>query len=110
MKIIDTNLEWLENTFVKLFTFLTFSHVYIIILIELVLTIYNWIKTKKVPWIHLGLFAFPLVIIESSFIGTCAEFMRTSIYVLPFAYIALATYIDMLIQNKNVEKFKRRRY
>lgn len=76
--------------------FITFSHVYCIVAIEFIIVIYKWIKDKKVPWIHCGLFGFPFVIILSSFIGTNAEFMRTSICVMPFAYVSIAIYIDYI--------------
>ena len=85
---------------VALFKFITFSHIYAIIAIEFILVVYYWIKDKKVPWVHCGLFGFPFVIVFSSFVGTCGEFMRTSICALPFAYISIATYIDMLSKNK----------
>ena len=105
-KIVDSNLKWLQNVLVELFVFITFEHVYIVIGIEFALLVYNWVKTKKVPWTHLGLFAFPLVIIESSFIGTCSEFMRTAICALPFAYISIAIYFDMLTTNKVIKEEK----
>lgn len=85
------------------FSFITFSHVYIIMAIEFILIVYKWIKDKKVPWIHCGLLGFPLVIIFSAFIGTCGEFMRTSISVLPFAYVSMAIYADA-ISKYNEEK------
>lgn len=82
------------------FSIITFSHVYVIMGIEFILIIYKWIKYKKVPWIHCGLFGFPFVIVFSSFIGTCSEFMRTSICCLPFAYVSIAIYANMISQGK----------
>lgn len=93
---IDTNLNWLKNTLTVLFEFITFAHIYIIICIEFVLFIYYWIKNKSVPWINCVFFAFQLAIIVSTFIGTNAEFMRTALCVLPFAYICVAIYIDKI--------------
>ena len=83
------------------FLILKMIHVYIITLIQLIIGIYKWIKNKKVPWIDLGLFAFMFATLFTTFIGTNAEFMRTSICVLPFAYIAIALYINSCI---NLEK------
>lgn len=94
-KIVNAELQWLSNT-MQIFTFVTFAHSYLAIFIEFLLLIYQWVRDKKVPWIHFGLFAFPLIIIVSSFVGTNAEFMRTSICALPFTYISLATFAEML--------------
>ncbi len=99
-KIVNSKLQWLSNTLMELFTFVTFAHSYLAIFIEFILLIYLWIKDKKVPWIHFGLFAFPLIIIVSSFVGTCAEYMRTAICALPFTYISLAIFADMLFSCK----------
>ncbi len=92
---------WLHDTMPLLFNIITFAHAYIAILIELILLIYRWIKNKKVPWLDCGLFAFPLVIIMSSFIGTNAEFMRTAICCVPFTYISYVLLIYNIINNKS---------
>lgn len=74
------------------------------ILAELGIMIYKWIKEKKVPWIHAGIFAFSFTIMVSSFIGTNAEYMRTSIGVVPFLYLSVAIFIDYLYRiKKNCE-------
>lgn len=99
LKLVNSNLKWIRVV-MKLFTFITLAQSYITILIEFVLLIYLWIKNKKVPWIHFGLFAFPLIIIISSFIGTNAEFMRTAICALPFTYISLIMFLDKLFSYK----------
>lgn len=88
--------------FPDLFSVINFGHVYIVMTINLILTILSWIKNKKVPFIYGGLSAFPLVIIFSSFIGTCAEFMRTAICCIPFVYISIFFFLNEL--NKNSEK------
>lgn len=101
IRIDDTNMQM---TIRKLFTFIAFIHVYIIIVVEFVWLIYRWIEDKKVPWIHCGLFAFPFVIVFSSFIGTCAEYMRTAICVLPFIYVTIAIGVNKLLSyGKNKE-------
>ncbi len=101
IRIDDTNIQMVIR---KLYTFISFIHVYIIIAIEFVWLIYRWIKDKKVPWIHCGLFAFPFVIVFSSFIGTCAEYMRTAICVLPFIYVTLAIYTNKICSYQIKEK------
>lgn len=78
---------WIHNALHKSFAIITFLHVYLLIAIEIILMIVKWVKSKKVPWIYCGLFFFPLVIVVSSFIGTCGEFMRTACCCVPFAYL-----------------------
>ncbi len=102
-KIVNPELKWLEFTITKLFVFITFTHCYICIIIQLILSIYKWIKSKQVPWINLGLFAFPLVIIISTFIGTNAEFMRTAVCAVPFTYISIAMLADKLFDYKKIK-------
>jgi len=74
-----------------------FSYIYFLIIMELIITLYKWIKEKIVPWLHIGIFGFSFAIMLSTFIGTNAEFMRTSIGVLPFFYMALAMLIDYIL-------------
>ena len=78
------------------FTYILITFVYFMIIVELIITLYKQIKEKTVPWIHMGIFGFSFAIMLSSFIGTNAEFMRTSIGVLPFFYMALAMLIDYI--------------
>lgn len=84
------------NAIDSTFNIINFAICYIILLIEFVIILVEWIKSKNVPWIHCGLFGFPLVIIGSSFIGTNAEFMRTSLCVLPFMYISISLLLEHL--------------
>ncbi len=102
-QIINPEIEWVGSTITKLFVFITFAHCYICIIIQLILSIYKWIKSKQVPWINLGLFAFPLVIIISTFIGTNGEFMRTAICAVPFTYISIAMLADKLFDYKKAK-------
>ncbi len=91
----------LTNNIIKGFTFLNFLMVFVIVIIEAILTIYRWIKNKEPNWINLGLFGFLVAILYTSFVGTNAEFMRTAICVVPFSYIAIGTLI-----NDFMEKYK----
>ncbi len=77
---------------------ITFASVYLAIIIEFIIFIYKWIKDKKIPWLDGGLFAFPLVIVASTFIGTNAEFMRTAICAVPFTFITYILLISRIIK------------
>lgn len=99
---------WLHSTLLNYFTPITFLISYITIIIQAIVAIICWIKRKKPPWIKLGLFAFPLVIIFSSFVGTCDEFMRTSICAVPFVYISIVYFIISIIYVKNIIKFNKK--
>ncbi len=79
--------SFIRDTVLNSFALLTFMHVYILICVQIFMTIVEWVKTRKIPWIHCGLFVFPMVIVLSSFMGTCAEFMRTAACCVPFAYL-----------------------
>ncbi len=92
--------EWLYMAIVNTFDLFTFGHIYILFFIEFLLTIFLWVKNKKIPWINLGLFAFPCAIVFSSFIGTSGEFMRTAICCVPFAYISLCLLIDSVYRKE----------
>ncbi len=99
-RLIDdtTNIQY---NFINSFMFLKFSTVYLILIIEAVISIYKWIKNKKPSWIDLGLFGFITATLVISFIGTNSEFMRTAICVVPFSYIAIGKIISDC-----VEKYK----
>lgn len=90
--------NWLISGMDASFLNITFLHVYIITLIQLILTIFKWIKNKSIPWINAGLFAFPFIIVLSSFVGTCFEFMRTSVCCVPFTFISIAMITDFGIK------------
>lgn len=83
------------------FMFVKFSTIYFIIAIEGILSIYKWIKNKKPSWIHLGIFGFTTAIVITAFIGTNAEFMRTSLCALPYCYMSIG-----LIISECVERYK----
>lgn len=84
------------NLIIPMFGIIYFHTVYWIIALELLLIFYYIFKKKQLPIINLGLFAFPTVIIISTFFGTNAEYMRTSICVLPFVYFIIAYEISNL--------------
>ena len=88
-------------TMYQSFSIINFFHVYLIMLIQLILSIKNWIIEKKPNWFNLGFFAFPFVIILSSFIGTCSEFMRTSIACIPFTHVSFIYLVHLLFKNKD---------
>lgn len=85
-------LNWKYNA-IKSFSFLKFSSVYLILILEAGVSIFKWIKYRKIDWIHLGLFGFIGTMLFTSFVGTNAEFMRTAICVVPFSYMALGSLI-----------------
>lgn len=72
-----------------LFAGLTIGHVYIVGLIELVFSLREMIKHKPVPWIDFGIAGFIMAILISVYIGTYAEYMRSTIYILPFMYLGI---------------------
>lgn len=97
----------LENVIYKVFEeffIIKFSTIFIIVVIEGIIGFYKWIKEGKPSWIHLGLFGFIFVILVTAFIGTNAEFMRTSICSLPFVYISIALLISDSIERYKLEK------
>lgn len=100
--VYKDNSQMYEEAMKRTFSFITFLHVYGAIAINGVLVIYKWIIDKKVPWIYFGLFGFLSAIVITSFVGTCAEWMRTAQCVLPFTYISLAVYISFMTKEKEV--------
>ena len=76
----------------------TIGSVYVIMLIELIIVCYYWIK-KKNSWIHLGFFGFLIGTVLTTVIGTNAEFPRTMILVLPIEIICISIYLNILIKN-----------
>lgn len=95
-----SELSNVRGNFIKSFTFFRFSTVYLIMIMEAIMSIYKWIKNKKPDWIHLGLFGFIMAMLFTSFTGTNAEFMRTAICVLPFSYLALGIIIYEAVDKK----------
>lgn len=74
-----------------------FIHIYLICVIELVIIVKNLLKRKD-TWVHLGIAGFLLSISLTSIWGTCGEWGRTAICVLPYAYLAIAIYMQFLIE------------
>lgn len=100
---INPNYSWLHESLYSSFALLTFFHIYILVFIEMCLMIIKWVKSKKIPWTYCGLFSFPLVIIVSSFIGTCGEYMRTAACCVPFAYLIFIMLIyDFFIKKERI--------
>lgn len=91
--------------FLNSFRIINFTDIYILIIIESSITLYYLFKYHKVNWLHLGLFASMFLIVFTTFIGTNAEFMRTAICVLPFAYVSLGLVFKNILEiykRKNV--------
>ncbi len=72
------------------------AHLYAIMFIELIIAIALWVKTKRPPWVHLGLAIFVWGIVCSTVLATCDEYPRTLICTLPLAYFACAGYATKL--------------
>lgn len=72
-----------------LFTGPKIGHVYILGVISLLLTVKRWIRTGECPYIWLGVCGLTAGIFLSVYIGTYSEFMRSTVYVLPFFYFGL---------------------
>lgn len=80
----------------------TIGSVYVIMLIELIIVCYYWIK-KKNSWIHLGFFGFLIGTVLTTVIGTNAEFPRTMILVLPIEIICISIYLNILIKKYSLD-------
>lgn len=87
---------WLYNGLDASFSIISFLHVYIITFIEFIIFICSVVKNKKIPWIHAGLFAFPFIIVFSTFVGTCGEFARTATCCVPFTVISIGLMLNYL--------------
>lgn len=55
--------------------------------------IYYSVKFRKIPWIHFGIFILLLINLLFIYIGTYDEFIRSSVYVLPFAYCSIGVFM-----------------
>lgn len=94
----NQNSEYITYSISDSFGFITFFDVYIFIIIMQILFIYELVFKHNFNWLELGLFAFPMVIVLSSFIGTCGEFMRTAQTSLQFTYISMVYCINILLK------------
>ena len=88
------------------FSEVKFGHVYLIGIFSTVMAIVNQIKRRTMFWYYLGTAGIIFSIVLSVFVGTYSEFMRCTVYVLPFAYFGIALLINELfkIQNRRVLK------
>lgn len=101
----DNQLALELNKIVSLpFLQLKFYHVYWIAIVEFVWIMGIIFKEKRIDLLHSGFFVFTAGIIVSTFIGTCGEYMRTSLMVVPFSYIALTYYASLAIARLNRTK------
>jgi|GEM_PF-5610229 len=76
---------------------LNFMHVYVLICVEGIFVVNCWKRKRKDLWIHVGFFVFMPAIMLGTFITTNAEFMRTSVSIVPFAYCSIAYCISRLV-------------
>lgn len=79
-----------------LFTGVKIGHVYILGLISLFVTARGWIKSGECPYVWLGVCGLIAAIFLSVYIGTYSEFMRSTVYVLPFFYFGLGMLLEKL--------------
>lgn len=90
-----TEMRKLVNTYRNIIPEPCFIHIYIAMLIELMNVLVGLVKKKDV-WFHLGLASFMIIIILSSVWGTCAEWGRTAICVLPYFYISFGICVQWI--------------
>ena len=100
--------KFLFSSFVKIseniFAIFKVSHVYLISILELIVSIILFAKKKLISWIHLGILIFVTSIFITTLIGTCSEYPRTMICVLPFMYLSLALFFDWIFLCNGVER------
>ncbi len=70
----------------QLLNIMYFGHVYVLAIVELAVSVVTWIRRKQPQWLHLGLAAYMLLMLITTFTATNGEFIRTGSSVLPFAY------------------------
>ncbi len=78
------------------FLHITLLHGMIIGFFELVIFVIILIRKKFADWVHLGLAGFILSTGLLALIGTNAEFARTSITMIPFMFISVGLWINLL--------------
>ncbi len=75
------------------------GHVILISFLQGCVMMFLWIKNRRPPWIHMGLFAFTFPVLWSTFILTNNEFTRTMIYVVPPTYISIALFAEWFLSH-----------
>ncbi|MEE1077057.1 MAG: glycosyltransferase family 39 protein [Acutalibacteraceae bacterium] len=75
---------------------ITLLHGIIIGFLELVIFVVVLVRKKFTDWLHLGLAGFILSTAVLSILGTNAEFARTSITMIPFMFISVGLWINLL--------------
>ena len=92
--IAKTLKSFLDSTI--LFIHITLIQGMIIGFFELVIFVIILIRKKFADWVHLGLAGFILSTGLLALIGTNAEFARTSITMIPFMFISVGLWINLL--------------
>lgn len=82
--------SFLTTIFVPMFEIINYKLIYYIIAIEVVMILFVLKKYKYFSVMRFGILGFLIAITLSAFIGTCAEYMRTAICVVPFIYLVIA--------------------
>ena len=63
-----------------------------------------WIRRKRPPWVHMGLFAYEFPLIWLSFLVTNADFLRVMLYVVPPVYCSLALFVEWYLSSRQIWK------
>lgn len=84
----DTNLNsaYIIRFLDKCFNLFKVSHVYLIFFVDLIVFIYLILKKENI-WLIVGFMAFIGGITVTSYFGTCGEYPRTMVCVIPFSYL-----------------------
>lgn len=74
----------------SLFGWLTVGGAMLASFLEGAVMVWQWISTRKPPWVHMALFSITFTTVYLTFITTCGEYMRTMISVVPYLFILSA--------------------
>ena len=90
-----------------LFNNVTVGQVLVVSLLEGIAMVYVWIKRKRLPWIHMALFAISMCTTWLTYFLTCFEYMRTMVSVLPYFYIMVGLFIQWVCTGSLPEREKK---
>lgn len=82
---------------ILLCTFLKIGHLYFLCFVEGITTLWIYIRSRVLDWIHLGLAVFLTMMVLFTFVGSYAAFSRLLIHTAPLAVLSITLLLHHII-------------
>ncbi len=89
-----------------IFFFVTYNKVFLFLFFDFIFIVTKWVKSKKIQWFTMLLWAMIVAQIAVAIVGAQSEYQRLTVATIPCLIIAFFGYIDKIYYTIDIQKLK----